>query len=270
MAAAAWVVLIDQASGLGGTMAPAADPMSAGGGMGMDGGGMDSGSMDSGSGMAVDSGSALTMGMGAALYIGLWGLMMVAIMFPSAAPMILMFARVQASRSEKGQPYVPTWIFTSAYLALWVATGVVAYVLAVGADALAQGSPWLMENGARIGGALLVAAGIYQLTPAKEVCLEKCRSPLSFLTNSWEDGAGGALRMGLRHGAYCIGCCWLLFLILFPLGMMNVVAMAAIAALILAEKVLPWGNAVRYVAAAALIGFGAYVIFMPEALPTTL
>ena len=243
-AALAWVVLIDRSLGL--MAAPA--------------GGME---------MPMGA-STLTMGMGAALFIGLWGLMMVAVMAPSAAPMILMFARVQSSRSRRGGPYVPTWIFTMAYIALWVATGAAAYGLAVGLDQLAQASPWLMENGARIGGALLVVAGIYQLTPAKEVCLEKCRSPLSFLTNSWRDGYGGALRMGLEHGAYCIGCCWLLFLILFPLGMMNIVVVAAITALILAEKVLPAGNRLRYVAAAALIVYGAVVIFMPAALPTTI
>lgn len=256
-AALAWVVLIDQSLGL----------MSApGGGMEMSMGGE---GMDMEAPAAMDS-STLTMGMGAALFIGLWGLMMVAVMFPSAAPMILMFARVQTTRSQRGRPYVPTWIFTMAYLALWVATGVVAYALAVGVDHLAQGSPWLMENGARIGGVLLLGAGIYQLTPAKEVCLEKCRSPLSFLTNSWQEGYGGAFQMGLKHGAYCIGCCWLLFLILFPLGMMNIVVVAAITALILAEKVLPAGNGVRYVAAVALIVYGAVVIAMPAALPTTI
>jgi predicted metal-binding membrane protein len=220
-------------------------------------------------GMAEGSG-ALTMGMGAALFIGLWAVMMVAVMLPSAAPMILTFARVQSSRSDAGRPYVPTWIFTASYLILWAATGLLAYSLALAVEALAQDSPWLTENAARVGGALLVAAGIYQLTPAKDVCLRKCRSPLSFLTNSWQEGYGGALRMGLVHGAYCIGCCWLLFLILFPLGMMNIVAVAVITALILAEKVLPWGQQLRYVVAAALIGYGGVVIFVPSALPTML
>jgi predicted metal-binding membrane protein len=217
---------------------------------------------------AMSEGGGLTMGMGAALFIGLWGLMMVAIMFPSASPMILMFDRVQRHRSERGRPVVATWIFAAAYILVWVATGVVAYGIAVGIDALAGDSLWLSENGARIGGALIVAAGVYQLTPLKQVCLDKCRSPFAFISTSWRDGAVGALRMGVSHAAYCIGCCWLLFLILFPLGMMNVVAMAVIAALILAEKVLPFGNAVRYVASAVLIGYGAAVIVWPAALPT--
>jgi len=257
LSAVAWVVLIDQAAGLGDAMT---------GGMAPAGGAMSD--MSAPDGMAGSSG--LTMGMGAALFIGLWALMMVAIMFPTAAPMILVFARVQEQRRERGGPYVPAGLFAGAYIALWAATGVVAYLLALGVDALASGSSWLMDNGPRIGGALILAAGIYQLTPVKEVCLQKCRSPLSFITGSWREGQAGAIRMGLEHGAYCMGCCWLLFVILFPLGMMNVVAMAAITVLILAEKVLPFGNQVRYVAAALMIGYGVLVMVVPSALPTTL
>jgi predicted metal-binding membrane protein len=266
LAAAAWVVLIDQAATLGPSMG---GTMGAPGPSGDSMGGMSTPDAMAGGSMG-GSGSGLTMGMGAALFIGLWALMMVAIMFPTAAPMILVFARLQEQRSKRGRPYVPTWLFAGSYIVVWAATGVVAYLIAVGVDGLAAGSPWLMENGARIGGALIVAAGLYQLTPMKAVCLEKCRSPLGFISASWRDGRIGAIQMGVEHAAYCIGCCWLLFAILFPLGMMNIVAMAGITALILAEKVLPFGERFRYVVAGLLIGYGAVVIMIPSALPTTL
>jgi predicted metal-binding membrane protein len=209
-----------------------------------------------------------TMDMRAALFLAIWAAMMVAIMFPTAAPMILTFARVQAGRRERGNPVVPTWIFTGTYLALWVAFGALAYAAAVGAQELADRSMWFMDNMARIGGGVLVAAGIYQLTPLKNVCLSKCRSPLAFIVGSWRDGYGGAVRMGLEHGLYCIGCCWLFFLIVFPLGMMNIAVLAAITALIFAEKALSFGHRARVAAAGLLIAYGALVVFVPDALPT--
>jgi predicted metal-binding membrane protein len=121
---------------------------------------------------------------------------------------------------------------------------------------------------ARIGGAVLVAAGAYQLTPLKDLCLSKCRTPLGFVMTSWRDGISGALRMGLLHGAWCLGCCWLLFAILFPLGLMNMAAMAAVTALVFAEKTLPWGRWATRATAAALIAYGALVVGMPRLLPT--
>ena len=129
---------------------------------------------------------------------------------------------------------------------------------------------WLMENGARLGGAVLIAAGLYQLSPLKRACLTRCRTPLQFVLTSWRDGYGGAFRMGLTHGVYCLGCCWLLFVILFPLGLMNVAAMAVITALIFAEKSLPAGHRIGQVAAAALIAYGLLVLVVPGALPGTL
>lgn len=258
-AAAAWVLLVRQASIVSGGHGEAAAPAPM-----HDEAMMDAPAMPGGMESHADMG--LTMGMTSALFIGVWALMMVAIMFPTAVPMIMMFARVQQTRSERGRPYVPTWIFAASYIALWIATGVLAYFLAVGLDALAAESPWLMENGARIGGALILLTGAYQLSPLKEICLAKCRSPLGFISSSWRDGHGGALRMGLVHGGYCIGCCWMLFLILFPLGMMNVLAMIAVTLLIFAEKVLPVGDRVRQLAAVALIGYGGLVMFVPSAL----
>lgn len=219
--------------------------------------------------MVDDEDMGLTMGMSASLFIAIWAAMMVAIMFPTAAPMILTFARVQASNKERGRLIVPTWLFVSSYLLLWIASGVLAYVAASVGDSLADDSMWLMDNASRIGGVVLVLAGLYQLSPLKTTCLGKCRTPMSFILGSWRDGRGGAVRMGLEHGVYCFGCCWLLFVILFPLGMMNIAAMAVITAVIFAEKSFVLGPRVAQVAALVLIVYGAVVIAAtPGALPT--
>ena len=215
----------------------------------------------------MDDEMSLTMGMGAPLFIALWVAMMIAIMFPTAAPMILMFNRIHNARREKGQSFVPTWIFVAAYLLVWSVTGLFAYTLAVLGDELADQSMWLMDNAARFGGVLLIAAGLYQLSPLKNVCLSKCRSPISFILNSWRDGYWGSFRMGVEHGVYCLGCCWLLFLILFPLGMMNIAVLAGITALIFAEKSTAWGRHIANVAAIGLIVYGTLVMLVPDALP---
>ncbi len=209
----------------------------------------------------------LTAGMTAPLFLAMWIAMMVAVMFPSAAPMILTFATVQSGKRQHGQAFVPSWVFTGAYLLVWTALGVGAYVLALAADAVAMNSMWLSENGSRFGGLLILLAGVYQLSPLKTACLNKCRSPLSFIMTSWRDGYAGAFRMGLEHGWYCAGCCWLLFLILLPLGVMNILAMVLLTALIFAEKALPVGPRVAQLAAVALIAYGAVVILVPALLP---
>ncbi|MGZ3647239.1 MAG: DUF2182 domain-containing protein [Ktedonobacteraceae bacterium] len=209
----------------------------------------------------------LTMGMSAVLFLVIWVVMMVAMMFPAAAPMILMFRAVSAGKRRQEQPYVPTWIFVSAYLLVWTSFGVVAYVLAVGAEGLAGQSMWLMENAPRIGGAVLVLSGLYQLSPLKHLCLSKCRTPWQWLLTSWHDGYAGAFRMGIEHGIFCLGCCWLLFVILFPLGMMNIAALAAVTVLIYAEKALPIGRHLSQATGVGLIGYGVLVMFVPAALP---
>ncbi|MGH2780026.1 MAG: DUF2182 domain-containing protein [Thermoleophilaceae bacterium] len=210
----------------------------------------------------------LTMNMGVPLFLALWVAMMVAMMFPTAAPMILTFAKVQEGKQQGGNPYVPTWVFVSSYLAIWTAFGALAYAAAVGVSKVANESMWVMDNAARFGGALLILAGLYQLSPLKNICLSKCRTPLDFILTSWRNGYGGALRMGFEHGLYCLGCCWLFFVIVFPLGMMNVAVLAAIALLIFAEKSLPFGHRARQLAAAALLAYGALVVFVPGALPS--
>jgi len=216
---------------------------------------------------ADDEMMGLTMGMGAPLFMAIWVAMMVAMMFPTAAPMILMFARVHAGKRQRGQPFVPTWVFVSAYLVVWTLFGALAYGVAVGAEKLAEQSMWLMDNAARFGGAVVILAGLYQLSPLKRSCLSKCRTPMAFILGSWRDGYGGTFRMGLEHGAYCLGCCWLLFVILFPLGVMNVAAMAVITLLIFAEKSLPTGRQIGQIGAMAIVAYGALAIFVPGALP---
>lgn len=209
----------------------------------------------------------LTMGMGFPLFVGTWSLMMAAMMLPTASPMVDAFVRVQATNRALGNRLVPPFAFVAGYFLVWCSTGVVAFFLARWIEDLSMDHMWLMDNGARLGGGLIVAAGIYQLSPLKRICLGRCRTPMSFVATSWRDGLGGAVRMGIDHGAFCLGCCWLLFAILFPLGIMNVAVMAVVTVLIFAEKVLPRGPAIALVAGAALVVYGALVVAVPDALP---
>ena len=246
LAAAAWAIIIWQASrGSGMAMGDQADGMA----------------------MAERPALDLTAGMGAGLFLAMWVAMMAAMMFPTAAPMILMFARVHAGKQRRGQSFVPTWVFTGAYLALWTAFGAIAYLLATAASAQLRHSAWLADNAARIGAVAIILAGVYQFTPLKRVCLRHCRSPLAFVTQHWREGRAGSFLMGLRHGLYCLGCCWLLFVLLFPIGVMNLAAMLLVTALIFAEKALPAGERTARFAAAALIGYGAIILALPAALP---
>ncbi|HLF99686.1 MAG TPA: DUF2182 domain-containing protein [Acidimicrobiia bacterium] len=213
-------------------------------------------------GMGDSMGPALTMGGSWPLFLAMWVAMMVAMMFPAAAPMVVMYGRMRQSDP------LSVALFTGSYIVLWFVFGLVAYVVSAGVETAASRSEWVAMNWGRAGGGLLVMAGVYQLTPLKDICLRHCRTPLSFVMTRWSDGRVGALRMGLSHGVYCVGCCWLLFLILIPLGVMNVAAMVAVAALVFAEKVVPAGRVVGIVAAAAMVGFGLAVIVEPSLLPT--
>jgi predicted metal-binding membrane protein len=209
-----------------------------------------------------------TMGLRAPLFLAIWVTMMVAMMFPTAAPMILTFHKVQAGKRARGDAFVSTWVFVTAYILVWTLAGVAAYAGALAAEAIALRAALSSTAAARIGGAVIMLAGIYQLTPLKDLCLSKCRTPITFIMTSWRDGAIGALRMGLLHGAYCLGCCWLLFVILFPLGIMNIAAMAVITLIIFAEKTLTWGRLAPRAVAAALVAYGVVVIAAPQVLPT--
>jgi predicted metal-binding membrane protein len=204
------------------------------------------------------------MGPRALLFLAMWVLMMVAMMFPTAAPMVLAFHRVQASKYQLTHAFIATWVFVATYLLVWAFAGFVVF----GGVLVAEARVVRTSAGtAQLGGLIILAAGIYQLTPLKEVCLAKCRTPIDFITTSWRDGIVGAFHMGLLHGAYCVGCCWLLFVILFPLGM-GVEAMALVTFIILAEKTFPWPRLVSYATAVALVLYGALVIVSPQLLPS--
>lgn len=221
--------------------------------------------MDADMPMAIHS---PTMGMTAPLFLVVWIVMMIAMMFPTAAPMILMFHQVQAAKQGRGGTFVSTWVFVAGYMLVWSAIGVLAFAGAAGVEMLGERMGMSNATAARIGGALLIVAGSYQLSPLKDLCLAKCRTPIGFILTSWRDGRWGAARMGIEHGAFCLGCCWLLFLALFPLGIMNVAAMAVVTLLIFAEKTLPSGDRIAKVSGVALLLYGAAVLVFPQALPT--
>jgi predicted metal-binding membrane protein len=212
--------------------------------------------------------STPTMGVRAPLFLAIWVIMMVAMMFPTSAPMILTYHRIQAGKRARNEAWVSTWMFVGAYMLVWSLSGALAYAGAVAAEAIAARTALSAATAARIGGLLLVLAGAYQLSPLKNVCLAKCRSPLSFILTSWRDGRLGALRMGLSHGFFCLGCCWLLFLALFPLGIMNIAAMIAVTVLVFAEKTLAAGERIAKWTGIGLMLYGLLVLFVPQALPT--
>lgn len=208
------------------------------------------------------------MGISAPLFITLWVVMMAAMMFPAVGPMVMAFAQVQTRRRVDGRFFVPTWIFVGAYMVVWTVFGVLAWAVAAGVEAVARQTMWLMDNAPRLISGLLILAGLYQFSPLKHACLAQCRAPLEFMLNAWRDGYGGAFRMGLEHGVYCLGCCWHLFAILFPLGMMNIGVLAVITLLIFAEKTLPPGRRIGQLAGVALLAYGVFALFVPNALST--
>jgi len=209
----------------------------------------------------------LTMGMGAALFLAIWVVMMVAMMFPSAVLVILAIARIQRDIGTFRYAFAPTWVFAGAYLLIWTLFGGFSYLGALAASQLAQQIPWVMMNAVRIGGGILVLAGIYQLTSLKRVCLAKCRTPQEFVLHSEDKWYTASFRLGLKYGISCLGSYWLLFVLLFPLGIMNLAAMALLTILIFAEKCFPRGARIAHFAALALILYGTLVIVVPAALP---
>lgn len=195
-----------------------------------------------------------------AILLFMWIVMMVAMMVPSAAPMILMFARVNRNRQERGGPFVPTTVFLLGYLLVWTGFSVLATAVQWGLHATALLSPAMATATPVLGGGILLAAGLFQWSPLKRACLVKCRSPLGFLSTEWREGTRGALVMGLRHGAYCVGCCWMLMALLFVVGVMNLLWIAAIAGFVLIEKVAPRGEWVSRAAGLLLVGWGVWMV----------
>jgi predicted metal-binding membrane protein len=201
-------------------------------------------------------------------FIGAWVLMMAAMMLPSVAPMALTFARVTGERSKKGQAaFVPTWIFILGYFAAWTAFGLAAYAIDYFVRSLDFAWLALDREGPMVTGVAIAAAGVYQLTPFKRACLMHCRLPLDFFLESWREGPGGALLMGMHHGLYCVGCCWGLMLVLFALGVMSLFWMAVIAVLIFSEKVFRVGARLAPVIGVALIALGLWIAVAPANVP---
>ena len=190
----------------------------------------------------------------------MWWIMMVAMMMPSASPMILLFATVNRKQRETGHPFVATSIFALGYLAAWAGFSLVAVLLQWGFERTALLSPILVGTNVIFGGVLLLVAGAYQLTPIKHACLRHCRSPLAFLSTHWRRGARGALRMGLEHGAYCVGCCWFLMGLLFFGGVMNLYWIVGLALFVLFEKIVPAGHWLGYATGVALLLWGAAML----------
>jgi predicted metal-binding membrane protein len=213
------------------------------------GAGMDMGDMDMSMPMPWSAGYAV-------LVFFMWWIMMVAMMLPGAAPMILLFARVNRTSRAQGAPAVSTSIFALGYLLAWG-----------GFSLLATGAHWLLDQSGFLspqmasqnrlfGGLLLAAAGVYQLTPYKQACLRHCRGPLDFILRYWRPGPGGALYMGLRHGALCVGCCWVVMGLLFYGGVMNLYWIIGIAVLVMLEKLLPAGDRLGYLSGILFIAWG--------------
>ena len=195
-------------------------------------------------------------------FLGVWVVMMAAMMFPSIAPTVALYSRMTKTRL----PLAPA-AFTAGYLLTWSVAGLAAWILALVVGGLAgAGLAW--DNAGRaIAGATIIVAAVYELTPLKDVCLGKCRSPLGFLLGSWRDGVLGGLRMGAKNGAWCVGCCWALMATLFALGVMSIPWMAIVAGLIAIEKTLPWRRTATYATAGLLLVLGVLILAAPDAIP---
>ena len=193
----------------------------------------------------------------------MWAVMMVAMMVPAAAPMMLIFARMNRKKIEQEKPFVPTFVFLSGYLIVWWGFALIATFAQWGLHQATLLSTMMGQLTPVIGGIILIAAGIFQWTPIKNVCLEHCRGPVGFMMAHWRDGRGGTLYMGMHHGLFCLGCCWFLMGLMFVAGVMSLFWMAVIAAFILLEKVVPrhtGGTIVVWGAGLAMLAWGGWMI----------
>jgi predicted metal-binding membrane protein len=202
-------------------------------------------------------------------FIGVWVVMMAAMMFPSIAPMVLMHLRIQEGRRDRGQPAAvgATTLFVAGYLIIWATAGLLGYAIFQLGEAISRDLFSWDSGGPYLAGGVIIAASIYQLTPLKDACLRKCRSPFMFLMTRWQPGRLGALRMGVEHGGWCVGCCWMLMAALFALGVMSIGWMAFVAALIATEKLLPWKALANRGIAVLLLVLGLAVAFTPGDVP---
>lgn len=199
-----------------------------------------------------------------AFVFAMWMVMMIGMMTPSAAPMILLYGRVGRQAAMQGKPFAASGWFLCGYLLVWSAFSLFATLAQWGLERAALLTPMMEGASKLLGGAVLIAAGLYQLTPLKEACLRQCRAPWLFIQQygGFRRDAAGSLRLGVRHGAYCVGCCWALMALLFVGGVMNVLWIAGIAVFVLVEKVIPGGRAIARVAGAAFLVGGAWLLTM--------
>ena len=194
-----------------------------------------------------------------ALTVLMWWTMMIGMMVPSAAPMILLFGNVQRRQLAAQSPKLRVVLFTAGYLAIWSAFSLLAAGAQIALTRLELLSPIELTVTAWLGALFVAIAGVYQLTPLKDACLRRCRSPAEFLSSHWHRGNAGALRMGVEHGVYCLGCCWLLMGLLFVVGVMNLVWVAVIAAFVLLEKLVPYGETTAKINGVALLAFALFL-----------
>ena len=189
----------------------------------------------------------------------MWAIMMVGMMVPSAAPIVLVYASF-SRKNEKASPYLSTGSFLGGYLLVWTGFSLIATLLQWGLDEAALLSPMMVSTSPMLGAGILITAGVYQLSPYKNACLAHCRHPIQYFMAHWRKGRIGALRMGLHHGVFCLGCCWFLMMLLFFGGVMNLLWIAAITLFVLLEKVIPARIPTNKIVAPVLIFLGLYVL----------
>ena len=209
----------------------------------------------------MDNGPWTALG-AAGWFLGVWVVMMAAMMFPSVSPTVALYARMTGEQS-----FVRPLVFAAGYLVTWAAAGALVVLGAFAAGSTVGGVLSWDHGGRWIAATTLVVAAVYELTPLKDACLGKCRSPLGVLLGTWRDGTRGALGMGVRNGAWCVGCCWALMASFFALGIMSAVWMAIVAGLIAIEKTLPWRRVATFGTAALLLALGILLFAAPDAIP---
>jgi predicted metal-binding membrane protein len=188
----------------------------------------------------------------------MWAVMMTGMMLPSASPLILLYGAA-ARRSSHDTAAAQIYALAAGYLVVWAVFSLGATALQRALAVLTLLSPMMEATSARLSAGLLIVAGLYQLTPLKLACLRACQSPLGFLVSRWRGGASGAFRLGLRHGAYCVGCCWALMLLLFAGGVMNLAVIAALTAFVAFEKLAPFGATGARISGALLCALGIWL-----------
>ena len=194
------------------------------------------------------------------MMFAMWAIMMVGMMLPSATPTTLVYTAVARKAAREGTPVAPVAAFVAGYLFMWTLFSLGATLAQWGLESAALLSPMMVSASPALGGVLLIGAGVYQLTPFKDACLEHCRSPAHFIAERWRSGTLGAFRMGVEHGAFCLGCCWVLMGLLFFGGVMNLLWIAAITLFVLVEKVAPFGVGGGRLSGIGMVGAGLFVL----------